>query len=347
MAKIKRGAKGKKSTKIKIIAGVSALIFAVGGGISAIVYGIQSNANKDYQKDTDAIDTKPYTDTVGNEFIESGNSTDSDLSYETEETVQNPSHVTDETYDNSDIISDPSFVDLLANLTQVSQDYCATNRTSLSQMEIVGLNSVKVNGNEVSLKGDFKNKTQFGNYIITLQNSQNPDLKIFNAEDEIDVSDFVDAINEVLHDESTTFSLDARQRLINFDEVDKNLVAENITKGLSNPDEINNLSQNISNASYSLLLNDCVKIDNSYKYSYTVAVYTKSSVYASKFSFVSDKKLTSNALLNKIKDHVVSSDTTCTTTSTSTNSFEKALHNLKNPQSKSSNIETVEGLTQQ
>ena len=353
MSKIRRGAKGSKKTKVLItsaVAGGTALLVSLGIGIGALINNIKSN-NNEFATLPEDITRPTYTETFSpeSESLETNQTVEDIPRYDTEETVQNQTHVTDDTYSTDsesgseyeDIVEDTRYQDLLGSLTTKAQAYCSEHRTSLSQMQVIGLSNIAVNGNQVLLKGDFKNKTQFGNYIITLQNDNSSDVKIFNIGDnEIAVDDFIGALNEVLSDKSTTLSLDARQRIVDFDDVDKYAVVENISEGLTNPDEINNLTQNIDNASFSLLLNDCVKNDNTYKYSYTVAVYTKQTIYASKFTFDADKKLTSSALLNMVKDHVSNLDTVCTTVSTPTDNFEKALHNLKN--SKNTNLATTE-----
>ena len=358
MSKIVRGAKGRKKTKVivtSVVAGGTALLVSLGVGIGALINQIKSN-NNEFATLPEDITRPTYTETFSpeTENLETNQTVENIPSYETEETVKNPTHV-DETFESGseyeDIVTDTRYQDLLSNLTLKAQAHCAEHRTSLAGMEVIGLNNIRVDQNQVALKGDFKNKTQFGNYIITLQND-NSDLKIFNmGENELTTDEFVSAIKEVLTDKSTTFSLDARQRIVNFDEVDKYGVVENIAEGLTNPDEINNLSKNIDNASFSLLLNDCVKTEDSYQedsyqYSYTVAAYTKQTIYASRYTFESDKKLTSSALLNKIKDHVADPETVCTTVSTATDNFEKALHNLKNSNvSNDASLETAETFT--
>ena len=352
MSKIVRGAKGRKKTKAivtSVVAGGTALLVSLGVGIGALLNQIKSNNNEFATLPEDF--TRPnFTETFSpeTENLETNQTVENIPSYETEETVKNPTHV-DETLESGseyeDVITDSRYQELLSTLTFKAQAHCAEHRTSLAGMEVIGLNNIRVDQNQVALKGDFKNKTQFGNYIITLQND-NSDLKIFNmGENEVSVDEFVTAVNEVLTDNSTSFSMDARQRIIDFNDIDTYGVVENITEGLSNPEEISNLSKNIDNASFSLLLNDCVKVDDVYKYSYTVATYTKQTIYASRFAFDSDKKLTSSALLNKIKDHVANPDTICTTVSSPTDSFEKALHNLKNSNASNTvNTETAETL---
>ena len=293
MSKIRRGAKGRKKTKAivtSVVAGGTALLVSLGIGIGALVNNIKAN-NSNFDSFEDDFTKPTFTETFD---VESENANNDNIpSYETEETVKNPSHVTEDEYE--EIVDDSRYQDLLASLTAKAQAHCAENRASLSKMEIVGLSNIKVEENQVALKGDFKNNTQFGNYIITLQNDQNADLKIFNIDEkQISVDDFISAINEVLNDSHTEFSLDARQRLVDFSQIDKVAVVQNITKGLSNSSEISNLTENIDNASFSLLLNDCIRNENGYQYSYTVAVHTQESIYVSRFTFESDKKLLSH-----------------------------------------------------
>ena len=332
MSKISRGSKGSTSLKVKISAGLSAAFILLSAGGYGLYNFINNLVNGNFQKVPETVPGIVDVD----KNIQLG--TDSEPLYKTEETVESEEHATFE--ENETVMSSPSYKELLKNLTVKAQEYCADHRTSLAKMEIVGANNVQVEGSQVLIKGDFKNDTQFGNYIFTMTNDQNPDLKIFNMEgDSIETADFVAAINEVLNDESTTFSLDARVRLVDFSQINKNAVVQNIVKGLENPEEVDNLQDNVDNTSFSLLLNDCVRSEEGYQYSYTLVSYTKEYIYASKFTFTSDKKLTSSALMNKIESHLVNGETTCITATTTTDKFEKSLHKLKH--NKASVAQTV------
>ena len=331
MGKISRGSKGSTSLKIRIVAGI--------GTVSLVIIGVGYGL-ADYIKDIVSGDFKTFPDDVpGQTYIDPDKQfgTDSETLYKTEETAETVEHATFEEEENVSVM--PGYQELLGNLTLKAQEYCANNRTSLAKIEMTGINNVQIEGSQVLVKGDFKNGTQLGNYIFTMTNEQNQDLKIFNTEgDSIETSDFITAVNEILNDESTTFSLDARQRLIDFSQIDKEALVKNITKGLTNAGEIKNLQDNLDTTDFSLLLNG---YENG-TYTYTLVAYSKERVYALVSSFTSDSngRLSTSTLTNKIKDHIVDPETVFTTRSVETTKFEKALHNAKH--ARTSSVATVE-----
>ena len=334
MGRMKKATKGSTPLKFKIVAVGSSifLIFSVGAyGIHKLITNI---TNKNYQK---LPDTTPG---VSDKVSASDLGTDSKPLYKVEDTSAATEHVTFETEQN--VSSDSLYDSLIADLTDKAQEYCAEHRASLSKMQFIGVSNVKVEGNEVAVKGEFKNGEQFGNCIFTMQN-ENPDLDIFNISGtEIDAEDFVKAVSQILNDPATSFTLDARQRLINFDEIDKSVVVQKVVEGLS-AEEAANLTENVDSASFSLLLNSREDIDDGFKYTYTVVISNKNNVCASTFSFNSADALIGTDLTNRIKDHVTASDTVCENSAAkATDDFEKILHDLKSQKTARANVEESE-----
>lgn len=322
MGKITKGAKGKRSLKIKIVALSSAAVIAVTG----ITYTIRSLiTNRNYDDGQDIKETE-YMETV---TPETENPTETGYTIE-ETTQETPQYVIDETIAATE--ADSTYADLLDSIEDKAQSYCAENRTSLSQIDIISVNNIMVNKDtgKVAVKGEFKNSDKFGNYIFSMENA-NLDLDIFTINDaNISTEDFVNSLNQIMNEPSTTFGLDARQRLIDFSKIDTNKVVENIVKDLPDSTEKSNLIDNIDETSFSLLLNSCVKNEDKYNYTYTVVSYTKDYIYSSLFTFTTDSKLSSSALMNKIKEDVVSNEANCSTVVTRSDNFEKSLHDLKN-----------------
>ena len=327
MSKMKKATKG--STPLKV--SIAAVCLLVSIGFSVLI----SNSNK-----TTSQENSTGTPGIKDKVSASDLGTDSKPLYKVEDTSAATEHVTSETEQN--VSANSLYGSLIADLTNKAQEYCAEHRASLSKMQFIGVSNVKVEGTEVAVKGEFKNGEQFGNCIFTMQN-ENPDLEIFNISGtEIDTEDFVKAVREILNDSATSFALDARQRLINFDEINKSAVVQKVVEGLS-AEEAANLTENVDSASFSLLLNSREKNEDGFKYTYTVVIYTENHVYASTFSFNSANALSSTDLKNRIKDHVMASDTVCENSAAkATDDFEKLLHDLKSQKTTKSNVEESE-----
>ena len=333
MGKIKKGAKGSTPLKIRIVSfGTAAAVLFIFAGVG--IYKLIIDAkNKNFAKlpiDVPGIATPLGTGTA--------------TSFGSEDKADSTDNV--QSQDNENLASNSLYNALLANLTDKAQEYCAEHRTSLSKMQMLGISNIKVQGNEVAVKGEFKNRDTFGNYIFAMQN-ENKDLDIFNINNsEFTPDEFVEAVNQILNDPSTSFTLDARQRLVDFSEIDKDAVVQNVVEGLSEEEATNLIDSVKSNsASFSLLLNDRVKTESGYTYSCTTVFNTADFIYASKFSFHSEDFLETSSLTNKIKHHIASTDATCTTVSVPTGRFEKILHQLKTQKISQASVQESEQAT--
>ncbi len=221
------------------------------------------------------------------------------------------------------------FVEVLAKLTAKSKEYVASVTGNTPNLTITGLTSMTSNSlnGDVAILGQVKVGENYNHFIASMNNVDTT-LAIYQLNDgEVSEEEFINALDEILVNENTTFKLQLKQyiKLSNAEDVINNMLTnrlEAIKDDTTAVDEINQLNTLLADTSklkLNVLLNNHQTMDGSHNYSFTIMVNTGKYTYSSDLSVTSSRVLTTTALKHAIEEYLDSNkDYAVDTTASST-----------------------------
>ena len=320
-----KGYKGKTSAKVIAVgatAGVISLAI-VGGNIIARLnqrpqvdnpyddtYVSDTTTSPEHGANTDNLVTEPP--------IEMDTSYETGLETETLLPELQETMIPDPTPSNPVEDMGVEFVEVLAKLTNMSKEYINSVHGNTPNLTIMGLNSINVNAGkyEVQLLGQVKVNNTY-NYFVASVTNANSALNIYNlSTDSVSETDLVNALDEVLSDKKTTFALGLNQHvtLSNSSEIidemlasrleDLNTLDQNDASIKAEKTHLNKAISNSDKLELSIVLNDPIKTEKGYHFSFSLAVNTGKYLYVLEDAILSKRLLNPTALKHSIEDHL-------------------------------------------
>ena len=208
------------------------------------------------------------------------------------------------------------FIEVLAKLTNKCKDYLASINGTTPDLTVLGINTITVSKEnaEIQILGQTKVNNAYNYFVATIANVNN--LKIYNLPtDSINEDEFIVAFDEALSHKDSKFSTVFNQyiSLSNSEEIIIDMLETRLedlnaldVKDDSVKNEISYINKALNNTDkleLSILVNDPVKTDNGYNFSFSIAVNTGKYLYSLEDAIISKRVYSSVALGHAIENH--------------------------------------------